>query len=310
MSLAAAFFRPGGPEVLRLIDVAEPAVGPEQVLVRVKAAGVQPYDVAVVAGQIHRQPDPAVPTIPGNEFAGVVEQVGAGVVGFAVGDEVLGYGTLNSYQELLAVGPDQITAKPKQMPWEVAGGFTAGAQTAHIALEEIGVGPGDTVLVHGAAGAVGTIAVQLARLSGATVIGTAREAQHDYLRSLGAEPLAYTDDFVQRARAVAPQGIDASVDGVGGAALDATLELVKDRSRILTLTDHAKAAELGIRVTPLARSAARLALLAELYAQGSLVFPVMASYPLAQAGDALQAYQAGNIRGKIVITIPSAPSRG
>lgn len=303
MSLAAAFFTPGGPEVLRLMDVPEPQAGPGQVRVRVKAAGVQPFDVAVVAGQILRQADPAVPTIPGNEFAGIVDQVGAGVTGFAVGDEVLGYGTLNSYQQLLAVGADQVTAKPETMPWEVAGGFTAGAQTAHIALGEIGVEKGDTILVHGAAGAVGTFAVQLARLAGATVIGTAREAQHDYVRALGATPISYGEDFVQRVRSLAPLGVDAAVDGVGGEALDATLELVKDRNRILTLTDHGKAPGLGIRVTPSARSAARLAGLADLYHQGKLVLPVMATYPLAAAADALRAYQAGNIRGKIVLTI-------
>lgn len=303
MSLAAAFFTPGGPEVLRLMDVPEPQAGPGQVRVRVKAAGVQPFDVAVVAGQILRQADPAVPTIPGNEFAGIVDQVGAGVTGFAVGAEVLGYGTLNSYQQLLAVAADQVTAKPETMPWEVAGGFTAGAQTAHIALGEIGVGKGDTILVHGAAGAVGTFAVQLARLAGATVIGTAREAQHDYVRALGATPISYGEDFVQRVRSLAPLGVDAAVDGVGGEALDATLELVKDRNRILTLTDHGKAPGLGIRVTPSARSAARLAGLADLYHQGKLVLPVMATYPLAAAADALRAYQAGNIRGKIVLTI-------
>lgn len=304
MSSAAAFYQPGGPEVLRVVEVPDPTAGPGEVVVRVKAAGVQPYDVAVVAGQIHRQPDPRIPTIPGNEYAGVVEQVGAAVSGFAVGDEVLGYGTLNSYQELLATRADQVTAKPAAMPWEVAGGFTAGAQTAHIAWEEIGAGAGETVLVHGAAGAVGTVAVQLARLRGATVIGTAREAQHGYVRSLGAVPIAYSEDFVQQVRALAPQGIDAAIDGVGGPALDATLELVQDRSRILTLTDHALAPTLGIRVTPLARSAERLALLADLYARGELKFPVMATYPLARAADALRAYQARNIRGKIVITIP------
>lgn len=304
MSKAAVFFEPGGPEVLRVAEVPDPTAGPGQVRVRVKAAGVQPFDVAVVAGQIHRQDDPEVPTIPGNEFAGVIDQVGTGVDGFTVGDEVLGYGTLNSYQELLTVAADQVTAKPATMPWEVAGGFSAGAQTAHIAWEEIGVGAGDTVLVHGAAGAVGSIAVQLARLRGATVIGTAREAQHDHVRSLGATPVAYGDDFVARVRALAPEGVDAAIDGVGGEALDATLELVKDRSRILTLTDHGKAAGLGIRVTPPARSAARLAELAGLYADGQLSVHVMATYPLAQAADALRAYQAGNIRGKIVITVP------
>ncbi|WP_405062494.1 NADP-dependent oxidoreductase [Kribbella sp. NBC_01505] len=303
-SRAAAFFQPGGPEVLRLIDVPEPSAGPGEVRVRVKAAGVQPFDVAVVAGQIHRQQDPAIPTVPGNEFAGVVDQLGAGVTEFAIGAEVLGYGTLNSYQELLTVPVTQVAAKPANMPWEVAGGFSAGAQTAHIALEEIGIGPGDTILVHGAAGAVGTFAVQLSRLRGATVIGTARAAQHDYVRELGAVPLDYTDDFVDRVRALAPQGVDAAVDGVGGPALDATLELVKDRSRILTLTDHGKAAGLGIRVTPLARSAARLTELANQYAEGHLRLPIMATYPLANAADALRAYQAGGVHGKIVITIP------
>jgi NADPH:quinone reductase-like Zn-dependent oxidoreductase len=304
MSKAAVFFEPGGPEVLRLAEVADPTAGPGQVRVRVRAAGVQPFDVAVVAGQIHRQADPTVPTIPGNEFAGIVDQVGAGVDGVAVGTEVLGYGTLHSYQELLTVAADQVTVKPPTMPWEVAGGFSAGAQTAHIALGEIGVESGDTVLVHGAAGAVGSVAVQLSRLRGATVIGTAREAQHDHVRSLGAIPVAYGPDFVERVRSLAPGGVDAAIDGVGGDALDATLELVKDRSRILTLVDHDKAAELGARVTPSARSAARLAELAALYADGRLSFHVMATYPLAQAADALRAYQAGNIRGKIVITVP------
>lgn len=303
MSKAAGFFEPGGPEVLRLIDVAEPQAGPGQVRIQVKAAGVQPFDIAVVEGVIHRGTDPAVPQIPGNEFAGVVDQVGAGVVGFVPGDEVLGFGTLNSYAEHLVVGPDQITAKPASMSWEVAGGFSAAAQTADIGLKEVEVGAGDTVLIHGAAGAVGGIAVQLCRLWGATVIGAARETQHDYLRSLGAIPIAYGDGFVDRVRALAPQGVDVCLDGVGGAALDAALELVKDRSRILTLVDHARASELGIRTTPFTRSAARLAVLADLYAQGALTMHVLATFPLARAADAHRAYRAGNIRGKIIITI-------
>jgi NADPH:quinone reductase-like Zn-dependent oxidoreductase len=121
---------------------------------------------------------------------------------------------------------------------------------------------------------------------------------------IGAIPIAYGEDFIERVGALAPQGVDASVDGVGGEALDATLELVKDRSRILSLTDHRKAPELGIRVTPPARSAARLAELANLYDQGKLTLLTMATYPLSKAAEALRAYQAGNIRGKIVITIP------
>ncbi|WP_019869733.1 NADP-dependent oxidoreductase [Salinispora oceanensis] len=303
MSRAAAFLEPGGPEVLRLMDVPQPQAQPGQVRVRVKAAGVQPFDVAVVAGIIHKSADPSVPQIPGNEFAGVVDQVGAGVEGFAPGDEVLGYGTLNSYAEYIVVGPDQLTAKPAAMPWTVAGGFSAAAQTADIGLKEIKAGAGDTVLIHGVAGAVGTIGVQLCRLWGATVIGGAREAQHEYVRSLGATPFAYGEGFVGRLRELAPQGVDACMDGIGGEALDAALELVPDRNRVLTLVDHGRAAELGIRTTPLARSAERLATLAQLYAQGDLHLPILATFPLDRAADAQRAYQAGNIRGKIVITI-------
>jgi NADPH:quinone reductase-like Zn-dependent oxidoreductase len=303
MSRAAAFFEPGGPEVLRLIDVPEPHAGPGQVRIRVRAAGVQPFDVAVVAGEIHRGADPSAPRIPGNEFAGVVDEVGAGVTGFAAGDEVLGFGTLDSYREHLVAGPDQITAKPAGMSWEVAGGFSAAAQTADIALTELGVGAGDTVLIHGAAGAVGTIAVQLCRLRGATVVGAARETQHDHLRSLGTIPIAYGDGFADRVRAVAPHGVDACLDGVGGAALDAAIALVPDRNRILTLVEHARAAELGIRVTPPARSAARLAALARLYSAGELTVHILAAYPLERAADAHRAYRAGNVRGKIVLTV-------
>jgi NADPH:quinone reductase-like Zn-dependent oxidoreductase len=303
MSKAAGFFEPGGPEVLRLIDVDDPQAGQGQVRIQVKAAGVQPFDIAVVEGAIHRQTDPTRPQIPGNEFAGVVDQVGDGAVGFAPGDEVLGYGTLNSYCEHLVVEPDQITSKPVSMSWEVAGGFSAGAQTADIGLKEIEVGEGDTVLIHGAAGAVGTIAVQLSGLWGATVIGAAREPQHDYLRSLGAIPIAYGDGFVDRVRTLAPEGVHACLDGVGGEALDASLELVEDRDRILTLVEHSKASELGIRTTPLTRSAARLAELAALYAEGKLSVHILETFPLARAADAHRAYQAGNVRGKIVLTI-------
>ncbi|MQA11582.1 MAG: zinc-binding dehydrogenase [Pseudonocardiaceae bacterium] len=303
MSRAAGFFEPGGPEVLHLLDVDEPRAGPGEVRVRVKAAGVQPFDIAVVQGVIHPESDPGVPQIPGNEFAGVVDQVGDGTLGFVLGDEVLGYRTLNSYREHLVVGPDQIATKPANMSWEVAGGFSAGAQTADIALKEIGVGAGETVLIHGAAGAVGTIAVQLCRLWGATVIGAARESQHDYLRSLGATPIAYGDHFLDGVRALAPQGVHACLDGVGGQALEVSLELVSDRGRILTLVEHGRAAELGIRTTPLTRSATRLAGLAGLYARGELSVHILKTFPLDRAADAHRAYQAGNIRGKIIITI-------
>lgn len=299
MGKAIGFREPGGPEVLRLEEVPEPSPGPGEVRVRVKAAGVQPFDLAVVAG-IVPVPEPGAFTVPGNEFAGVIDEVGEGVEGFAAGDEVLGFGRLGGYQEVLVAGQDQVVPKPPGMPWEVAGAFTAAAQTADIAIETIGVGPGDTVLVHGAAGSVGAMAVQLSRLRGAQVLGVARPAWHEQVRALGAIPFAYSEDFVGQ---VAPHGVTAAVDGVGGDALEYTVKLVRDRSRILTLTDHERVEELGIRITPNLRSAARLARLADLYANGELTHRIMAVFPLAEAVEAMRTYQAGNVHGKIVLTV-------
>lgn len=304
---AAAIVEYGGPEVLRLVEVNEPHAGAGQVRVRVKAAGVQPFDVAVVAGEILREDgdrDLATPRIPGNEFAGVVDEVGDGAAAFAVGDEVLGFGTLNAYGEYIVVGADQICRKPANMPWAVAGGFSAAAQTADIALKELRVGAGDTVLIHGAAGAVGHVAVQLCQIWGADVIGAARPAHHDFLRSLGAVPVGYGAGFLDRVRQAAPRGVvDACLDGVGGDALDDGLTLVADRTRILTLVEHEKAPRLGIRVTPRARSAERLAELAAHYAAGRLTFDILETYPLAAAADAHRRYRAGRIRGKLVLTV-------
>ena len=301
---AAAFEQPGGPDVLRLTEVATPHAGPGRVRVRVRAAGVQPYDCAVRAGWTPAGAPPGFPRIPGNEFAGVVDEVGDGVTGVRAGAEVLGYGMLNAYAEYIVVPADQITAKPAGMPWEVAGGFSAGAQTAHIALGELQVGPGDTLLIHGAAGSVGSVAVQLAVGRGATVIGTARRANHAYLRELGAIPVEYGEGLAGRVRAAAPYGIDCALDGAGGDALAVSLAMVADRRRILTLVEHDRAGELGIRVTRPLRSAARLAELADRYARGELRIHVRAAYPLERAADAHRDVGTGHGRGKVVVTVP------
>ncbi len=280
--------------MLRVLDVPEPHAGPGEVRVRVRAAGVQPYDAAVRAGW--EPPGVALgrPRVPGNEFAGVVDE------GPGAGTEVLGFSTLRSYAEYVVVPADQVTPKPPGMPWEVAGGFTAGAQTAGIAVEELGIGPGDTLLVHGAAGAVGTVAVQLARLAGAAVVGTASAANQDYLRALGATPVVYGDGLADRLREHAPT---AALDGAGGAAFDVSLELVGDRRRILTLVEHARAAAEGVLVTPAKRSAARLAGLAARYADGTLGFHVRRTFDLAHAADAHREIETGHGRGKLVLTL-------
>ncbi|MEV8638837.1 NADP-dependent oxidoreductase [Streptosporangium sp. NPDC051023] len=299
---AAAFSEFGGPEVLRVVELPTPEAGEGQVRVRVRAAGVQPYDVALRQGWMPQGAMDGRPRVPGNEFSGVVDQVGPGVSGVSAGDEVLGFTTLNCYAEYVVVPWENVTAKPVNMPWEVAGGFTAGTQTAHLALGQLGVGEGDTVLVHAAAGSVGTAAVQLARLWGATVIGTAREENHDYLRSLGAVPVAYGEGLLERVRTLAPGGVTAVLDGAGGDALDVSLKLVK-ADRIVTLVEHGKAEELGVQVVQGVRLASRLAELADLYARGELTFHVRRTYPLERAADAHREIEARHGWGKVVLVV-------
>ncbi|AVT32145.1 alcohol dehydrogenase [Plantactinospora sp. BC1] len=300
---AAGFTEYGGPEVLRLLELPTPVPGPGQVRIRVKAAGVQPYDCAIRSGWAPPGVTGDLPRVPGNEFAGIVDQLGPDVSSVAVGAEVLGFGQLDCYAEYLVIPADQITAKPTEMPWEVAGGFTAGAQTAHIALDELAVARGETLLVHAAAGAVGTVAVQLAVAAGATVLGTASPDNHDYLRSLGATPVAYGPGLADRVRALAPDGVDAALDGAGGDALRVSLELVPDRKRILTLVEHGRAEELGIRVTRNLRSAHRLAGLVDLHTRGELRIHVRRTLPLERAAEAHRELETRHGRGKLVLTI-------
>ncbi|MEV4058856.1 NADP-dependent oxidoreductase [Nonomuraea dietziae] len=298
---AAAFATPGGPEVLQVMEIETPHAGPGEVRVRVKAAGVQPYDAAVRAGWVPQGVTGELPRVPGNEFAGVVDQVGQGVTGFAEGDEVLGFSLLNSYAEYIVVGADQVARKPAGVPWEVAGGLTAGVQTAELALDAIGVREGETLLIHGASGSVGTAAVQIARRRGARVIGTGREENHDYLRSLGATPVAYGEGLADRVRALGQ--VDAALDGAGGHALEVSLELVKDPARIVTLVEHGRAAELGVKLVQAGRTAERLARYAALIAEGAFTFPVRGAYPLDQAAEAHREIETGHGRGKLVILV-------
>ncbi|OLZ45147.1 NADP-dependent oxidoreductase [Amycolatopsis keratiniphila] len=301
---AAAFTEAGGPEVLRVLELEEPHAGAGEVRVRVKAAGVQPYDAAVRAGWEHAGMELRWPRVPGNEFAGVVDEVGSGVTGLVAGAEVLGFTAVQAYAEYIVVPAENVTPKPAEMPWEVAGGFTAGTQTAYLALDALRVTRDETLLIHGAAGAVGTAAVQLAVLRGAKVIGTASEANQEYVRSLGAEPVVYGDGLAERVRALAPAGIDAALDGAGGDAFDLSLELVGDPDRVLTLVEHGRAPEAGARVVTGTRSAERLGMLASLYVKGELRFLVRRTYPFGEAAAAHREIETGHGRGKIVLTFP------
>lgn len=305
MVRAAGLTEFGGPGVLRLLDIEEPEAGPGEVRVRVRAAGVQPADLWVRRnGGIARGTTGATqwPVIPGNEFAGVIDGLGEGVTGFALGDEVLGFRVLNCYAESVVAPADQVVRKPGEVPWRIAGALSASGQTAHTALERLGVDKGDTVLVHAAAGGVGTITVQLAALRGATVIGTASVGNHDYLRWLGAVPVTYGPGLVDRVRAVAPHGVDAALDAIGGDALTDSLHLVADSVRVGTLVDHEAAPRLGVQALRTNRSAERLVELVELVAAGQLTVTVSKLYPLARAADAHRHVETGHARGKVVLT--------
>lgn len=293
----------GGPEVLRIAEVPEPVAGPGQLRVRVRVAGVNPVDVKQRSGFFAGIAPAAFPLRMGNEYAGVVDGVGDGVGEFAIGDEVFGSATAQSYAQWVVVDAADAVARPASLSWEAAGGLPAVGQTAYTALEQIGgVGPGDTLLVHAAAGGVGTVAVQIARLRGATVIGTASERNHDYLRSLGAVPVTYGPGLADRVRELAPGGVDAALDAVGGDATEVSLALVADRSRIGTTIDTAAAEKYGFRRVG-GRTTAGLRQLAEWSRTGGLVLPSVTAYPLDQVAEAHRHVAAGHTRGKVVLLV-------
>ena len=301
---AVVFPRFGDADVLEIVEGEPPAAGLDQVRVRVAAAGVQPFDARYRAGMFDPWVPAQLPQTLGNEFAGSVDQVGAGVTGVAVGDEVIGYIWQEAYADFVVVGPDDIVAKPEGMPWTEAGVLSASGQTAHTALQELGVADGETLLIHAASGGVGHFAVQLARELGAKVVGTASERNHDYLRELGAIPVTYGEGLVDRVREVAPEGIAAALDAHGGdEAIEASVALVEDRKRIGTLSAYAAANQYGIQLIGTQRSKERLTELVELYRQGRLKVTVQRAFPLEAVADAHREVETGHVRGKVVLTM-------
>jgi len=210
---------------------------------------------------------------------------------------------MEGYADTVVVPSDQAGRKPATMPWEEAGVLSASGQTAWTALDELAVGPGDTLLIHAAAGGVGSFAVQVARARGATVIGTASERNHDYLRSLGATPVTYGPGLADRVRAVAVDGVDAALDAVGGEALDVSLDLIGSTDRIVTIADWANSARLGIRRVGTDRSLDKLAGLASLYQDGCLKVEVSKVFPLGKASDAHREVETGHVRGKVALMV-------
>lgn len=299
---AAAIEEFGTPDALRVQDMHRPSVKSGEVLVRVVSAGVQLTDAAIRAGWTPPGAQIEFPQILGNEFAGVVEQAGTGVTGFRAGDEVAGFNLLGCYAEYVAVPASQVVAKPATVPWPEAGALSASGQTAHTAFEDLAVGAEDVVLVCGAAGGVGTIFTQLAARAGATVIGTASEPNHDYVRSLGAHAVTYGAGQADRIGAVSAH-IDVVFDAAGHENLRTAIELVDDRDRVATIVDMALAVELGCRIVRSRRDGARLADLMSRVDAGELVVHVRRSYRLDEVADAHREVETGHGRGKVVLQI-------
>lgn len=303
MAVAIVFAEYGNPEVLHPIDIDPPTAAADEVRIRVRAAGVNPADVKLRRGDFAAVMPSTFPSRLGNEYAGIVDQTGDGVTGFVAGDQVLGSATGQCYAEYIVADAADVVRKPAGMPWTAAAALPAVGQTAYTALRQLAVQAGDTLLIHAAAGGVGTIAVQLAQLWGATVIGTASARNHDYLRSLGAVPVTYGDGLLERIQALAPAGVDAALDCIGGEAIAASLALVPDRHRIGTLVDAEAARTYGIQRVG-GRSTAALRELVTLYEQGRLKLPIHATFSLTEAHLAHREVQTGHVRGKVVLTVP------
>lgn len=297
---AIIFDRFGGPEVLRLAEVDVPDPGPDQIRLRVRAAGVNQLDFKIRSGAVQQVFATTFPATPGLEAAGVVDQVGAAVTGLRPGDEVIAFTDTGAYAEYALASVAAL--KPAALGWAEAAALPVAGETALRVLDLLGVAEGEVLLVHGAAGAVGGVAVQLAIARGATVIGTASPANHDYLRSLGVVPVAYGDGLLGRVQAAAPQGVHAVFDAAGQGALADSIKLRGGTTeRIVTIAD-AGGPSLGVPFSSGGHgSVEQLTELAGLAVQGSLRVAVAQTYPLAEAAQAQERSATGHTRGKLVL---------
>ncbi|MEV0224872.1 NADP-dependent oxidoreductase [Streptomyces sp. NPDC050704] len=304
MPKAYVFTRYGGPETEALVDQDPPRPGPGQLLIAVRAAGVNPVDWKQRTGyQRPGQQRRELPAVFGNEVAGVVEEIGDGVTGFAAGDEVFGNPVAGGYAEY-ALLPVTVTAhKPAGISFTDAAALPVAAATAYDGIRQLDLPAGATLVVTGAGGGVGVAAVQIARAEGLHVIGVASAAKKDLVESLGAVHVPSGPDFVAGVRAVAPDGVDAVYDLVGGEVLEAAAELLTDRTGLITAGGKDIVARLGGSPVVRARSAAVLDAVAELVVNGSLKPLVTGTFPLERAAEALRTVEEGHARGKLVIEI-------
>jgi NADPH:quinone reductase-like Zn-dependent oxidoreductase len=307
MMEAVRFNRFGGPEVLEIVELPDPHPGPGQVRIAVRAAGVNPSDWKKRQGLM----DAELPQTMGYEAAGVVDELGEGVADVAVGDRVFGFSAAGAAQAELAV-LSYYAPIPPSLDFPGAAALPAAIETAVRALDRLGAGSGGTLLVNGASGSVGSAAVQLAVVRGARVIGTAGPANHEYLRSLGAEPVAYGEGLVDRVRALAPGGVDAALDVAGSGVLPELIELAGGPEHVVTIADFAGAREHGVTFSTgdTGRAVHALAEIGALVESGRFSLPVARTFPLAEIAEAHRAGEGGQVRGKLVLVVGSPSGSG
>lgn len=297
----------GDPDVLELTDLEPGEVPADGVRVRVHTAAVNPVDNAIRAGYLRDYLTPTFPFVLGFDLAGVVDAVGTEVTEFEPGDAVVGHLLAEGLQagafaESLVAHPGSLVAKPEALDDLHAAAIPHAALTASQSLDVLKVGPGDTLLIHGAAGGVGSFAVQLARVAGSRVIGTASPDNHEYLRGLGAEPIAYQQDLVQNVQELAPDGVDAILDLIGGVELEQSIPLLKSGGRLASTVEYG-VAKYGGQLVAGHPDRDRLRELVDQVAAGELTVRIAAIYPLEEAPAALDLVGGRHARGKVVIDI-------
>lgn len=303
MARTVQFHEYGGPDVLRLVDGPVPSAGPGQVRVAVRAAGINPIDSKILQGFMQEVMPLALPAGLGSDLAGIVEQVGADVESFRVGDEVMGSSLTPAISEYALADSANLVMKPAGISWDVAGSVAGAGGTARSVLNRLQIRRGETLLVHAAAGGVGTFAVQLAVTRGARVIGTASERNFDYLESIGAEPVRYGDGLLERVRGMAPHGVDAVLDASGRGEIPLSIELAGGPERVLTLVAF-DAADTGIQVFAGGTGDERGPALREIVPhieKGTVIVPIWRAFPLEETAAALHTSNSGHLRGKIVV---------